>query len=41
MDVDRHRAIVDAITTGESATAFRAVDEDLKWAATNLLTALP
>ncbi|HEU4998612.1 MAG TPA: GntR family transcriptional regulator [Lapillicoccus sp.] len=40
MDVDRHRAIVDAIATGERAAAFGAVDEHLRWAASNLLTAL-
>jgi DNA-binding GntR family transcriptional regulator len=40
MDVDRHRAIVDAIATGERAAAFGAVDEHLRWAASNLLAAL-
>ena len=40
MDVDRHHAIVDAIATGERAAAFGAVDEHLRWAASNLLTAL-
>lgn len=30
MDVDRHRVMVDAIATGDSANAFRAVEEHLR-----------
>lgn len=30
MDIDRHRVMVDAIATGDSANAFRAVEEHLR-----------
>jgi DNA-binding GntR family transcriptional regulator len=39
MDVDRHSVIVDAITSGDAAAAFVAVEEHLGWAAANLMTA--
>ena len=37
MDVDRHDAIVDAIESGDPATATTAVQEHMAWAASNLV----
>ena len=39
MDVERHSVIVDAVASGDSATAFAAVEEHLSWAAENLTAA--